>query len=108
MPVTVYQRLVEFYANNDVTPLSLMDKPFLGRRVAKAWREAEDSRKTLLPWVDSDEDTGRFKVLAYPDHFAPHIDRIIHEWYFPPEKKERSKRPAKPIYTAKPTGRDNG
>lgn len=106
--MTVYSRLQVYYESNpDVTRLDHLQKSILGGAVAKTWYEHKtiNKFKDTLTLVKSEEETGTYKVLLYPDYFSTEIDKLIGDFYvvlIKPKKERKIIR--KPIYSAKPNG----
>ena len=102
---TIFSRLTEYYSSNpEATPLNHLQKSTLGRTVARAWygQSNRNQFKDALLMVKSEEDTGIFKVLSYPDYFSETIDKMIGDFYASMQPKKQRKRFRKPVWTSRP------
>lgn len=72
---TLYQRLENFYVK-DTFRFNEQGKGRIGTRLKALWRITHPDADTL-PLVDSDEDTGQYKTVNYPDNFISIIDQLI-------------------------------
>lgn len=93
--ITLYSQLLICYqANPEIKPLDHLQKTELGKKIAKTWY-SQDNRnqfKDHLVRVTSEEDTGTFRVLAYPDYFVADIDKLIGDFYTLLTKKDKRPR----------------
>lgn len=104
--ITIFSRLTAYYTSNpSAKPLDHDQKSELGRRTAKAWygQNNRNQFKDSLVMTKSEEDTGTFKVLSYPDYFSDDIDKLIGDFYarLQPKKRRERKKIVKPVWTSK-------
>lgn len=105
--ITLYSQLLNCYkANPELPKLNHIQKSELGKRIAKAWygQTNRNQYKDHLNVITSEEDTGRFRVLSYPDYFVADIDKLIGDFYAGLGKQEkRPRRNVKktPVYSTR-------
>lgn len=101
---TIFEKLTEYQSKNEVPPLTHIQKSSLGRNIATYWYSVPTNPK--LTFVISKEDTGTFKVLAYPDSFGDKLYELIGIFYN--SLKRRRRTPIKKVvWNAKPSNNNN-
>jgi hypothetical protein len=88
-------------ANTGAHPLTHIQKSNLGRLISTRWYTTSSSQK--LTSIQSIEDTGTFKVLAYPDNFSDTIDELIDAFYKSLNGKRKRIVVKKSVWSAKPS-----
>lgn len=90
--MTVYQQIQRFY-QHDKFRFQQRAKLSIGMRVIALWREMNPG-KEMPPMIESQEDTGTYKVIDYPEEFSSliyQLIRTVHQEILQAAKKRKEK-----------------
>lgn len=75
---TLYQAIQRFYLK-DRFRFKLKHKNEMGTRLRELWKSMHPDRPTET--VISEEDTGQYKVISYPDDFETIVDQLVRNYH---------------------------